>query len=656
MDKKDELKNKIKYHKNEIEQLEEEFTEPGADIVNLNEQVELVRENIRNYVRELKSLGYDNIITELSEDLKSIGIEDVSKNTPNDKDISPEERKKELNEFFGKKLSRELKQYANKNKEEILKKSNDIAGKNKNKKGYISAIITAIAMIGFAAETIQIIRNTHKDPIEDQGYEDKNPIKENGHENIINNNLKKQFKEGENQEDKESDSHYIDKNLIYTSYLVSDNESGYIDLREDPSTKEIISQIPTGDTVYIKDNDTQVNKQGDQQLKQAIYYDESTEEFIFGYIDTELLEKDVGNNETILVKDKEIESDETPIYEYKPYEVNASSLNLRGEPSTETGEVLSKIKKGKTIYVNNDAELMNLENDHKWQKVMYFDSEKNEYVEGYADISWASEKQNKSDCEEVKFTDEDIEKIVNYKNSWENQNLYNYVKGYSTDYSNIWVNPYITEDGKFYICHTDASVNNGTKNYGFGIMVNQNGCVNNQVAEYFKEKGYNVEDPDYLILGQSKIPVEVVDYVSEEFVKNTIKTIEQCLQNKDVKFSKHEILALTGICYQFGRSEEFINNFIDLYIQYGNTEELRDNFVTSNGVYPLKKVLGGTDPNYGYNRGEANWKAFHYGDFIMAGGPTSIIRFDDEQEHDVEELEKQTSDVVTVQADVEEER
>ena len=70
-----------------------------------------------------------------------------------------------------------------------------------------------------------------------------------------------------------------------------------------------------------------------------------------------------------------------------------------------------------------------------------------------------------------------MQKISDFLKSWENQALYNYVKGYTNDYyNNEYVNRCITEDKKNYICYIDGLGylgDNGARNYGFGVNINQ---------------------------------------------------------------------------------------------------------------------------------------------------------------------------------------
>ncbi len=579
------------------------------------DKIESMKGEIRRYIDELKSLGYDYVVDELADDLEKIGVLKESSQ------ISEDTEKESTNKLLNTKLLNELKKYANENIKTISTRSKKIASKikSKSKEGidvkkciYVSGI--ALAMIGF-------VGNQARKAIENNGYEDK---------------LEEQHMD------------------VYTPYTVAYNDSGYVNFRNAPSTKdgEVIFQLPIGDTVFILDDDSSIEGEGDHDWRQAIYRDGFTNEYVDGYIDAGWLnEKDVSSV-TILVKDNgEISEEgttEPQVYEYEPYEVDAKTLDFIVDPST--NKIISTVENGKTVYIYND-DLMKSDSDCELQPGIYYDEEAKKYVRGFVDVNYVTEKQGCFGYKDVEFTDEDIKNIADYIHSWENQALYSYLKGYGASYDNEWVSQYITEDGKYYICETDKGCDNGTKNYGFGVMVMQNGYVNYQVADLFAERGYDVTKSEI----SDKIPVEVVDEVSEAFVSETIKTIKACLKNRDVRFSKNEILALTGICYQFGRDENFINRFIDYYIQYGgNTEELRDNFITEDGTtYPLIEVAGAIDTNFGYNRGEANWMAFHDGDFVMGIGPVSKIRFDEETKKDITDETEATN---PTQESIEEER
>lgn len=189
--------------------------------------------------------------------------------------------------------------------------------------------------------------------------------------------------------------------------------------------------------------------------------------------------------------------------------------------------------------------------------------------------------------------------------SWENGNLLKFKHGMGsiTDYL---VQGYITEDGKEYICRTDEGTGNGTKNFGFGIMVNQNGRPNN--VEYFDKYGIDITDPKYLQERVSTLPVELVDQVKADILEDKVKNIENVAANHGVTLSTEQIHALVGVAYQYGDAGAKLDNFMELYKQYGNTDALRSN-------YPMfVSVPGGTN-HEGMSRADASWALFHNGEY-----------------------------------------
>ena len=202
--------------------------------------------------------------------------------------------------------------------------------------------------------------------------------------------------------------------------------------------------------------------------------------------------------------------------------------------------------------------------------------------------------------------------------SWENGNLLLYKKG-TGSYNSWGVKGYITEDATQYICRTDVGTGNGTLNYGFGVMINQNGRPNN--VEYFQKYGVDVTASQYLQEGRSTMPVEGVDSVKSDILQNLYNRIATKMDENGVNLTQNQIHALCGIAYQFGEAGANLDSFIKLYKQYGNTDQLRQNYRSSGGTYLFVKVQGGTNSE-GIDRAAANWGLFHDGIYYAGCGGT----------------------------------
>lgn len=342
------------------------------------------------------------------------------------------------------------------------------------------------------------------------------------------------------------------------------------------------------------------------------------------------LEQLVPSEEQLTESEETVVIEETDLYNV----ISQYGLNLRETPTTEEDNKICIINTGDFVYAYPST-IKKQADGRTWGKVDYYNEETQENYTGYISMGNTQVKKlNKQlfGYEEIEITDEDIEKMVKFTHSWENQALYGYLqgcKGYS--YTSKYINGAITEDGKYYKCHGDG-IDNGALNYGFGVMVSLQGYANSHVVEYFKELGYDITDERYLVIGSEKsvLPVKVVDTVSAKFMEETIKSIKERLQEKNIKFTKNELLGLTGICYQFGKDKIFVDRFLDSYIaNNGNTEEFKANFKTKGGTYLFQEVNGGEIKYDGElrNRAYAYWKSFHEGIFIMGSGNEKEITF-----------------------------
>lgn len=201
--------------------------------------------------------------------------------------------------------------------------------------------------------------------------------------------------------------------------------------------------------------------------------------------------------------------------------------------------------------------------------------------------------------------------LFSYVASWENGPLLQYQNGRGS-YSNGLVQGYITEDGQSYICRTDEGCNNGTKNYGFGVMVNQYGVPNN--VSYFAEEGIDITDSQYLKERVSTLPVEMVNNISKKIQNDKVEYLKKVADNHGVTLNDKQQHALVDVMYQFGDYGANLDRFMELYKQYGDTEALRDNYTSIGGCHVFRYVPGGTN-HEGVQRGESHWLLFHNGEY-----------------------------------------
>ncbi|MBR3003062.1 MAG: hypothetical protein IKF38_05860 [Clostridia bacterium] len=192
---------------------------------------------------------------------------------------------------------------------------------------------------------------------------------------------------------------------------------------------------------------------------------------------------------------------------------------------------------------------------------------------------------------------EDI--LFDFIASWENEAMLHYMRGdeYAQSYnSSPFISEYVTEDKKFYICNTDWGLNNGTRNFGFGVMHYQNGTWNN--VEFYKEVGIDIMQSKYTQIG-TLLEVEIVDRVKANIIQYMLDRVRN--ETEGLNLRENQIHALVDIMYQGGN----INGFVECYKRYGDTESLRNSYSRFEGT-----------------RGEARWKLFHEGIYTTREGLT----------------------------------
>ena len=399
----------------------------------------------------------------------------------------------------------------------------------------------------------------------------------------------------------------IDLNVadIYVPFNLLTN----VNLRSGASLlDESVEYMDSDETVYVNYNDSAIYNYDDQyNWKKAIYEKDGTKYSGFVACEDNLMVRNNNEDKVIL----ELNTDA------KIVELNKQNKE-QFEKRADMEDIASNLE-------NQNSNTVVLPDDQIYESAVYAQIQDKtpdrEVVYGYKD---------------VKISDEDVKKVSNFLKSWENQGLYNYLTGYNNDYyGNEYVNKCITEDRKNYICYLDGLGyygDNGAKNYGFGVMINQYGQKNmNHVDILEKKYGYDLNDQALLQIGVSKMPVKVIDEAKEYYIRQRIEEVKENLKAYNIQFTKSEILALAAIGYQCG--PERIPNLIENYAQYGNSKELRRNFFYY-GNNPFEYANGATVQYDGVNVGRAfaNWKAFHDGELIMAAGKEPVIDIKDKNE------------------------
>ena len=203
--------------------------------------------------------------------------------------------------------------------------------------------------------------------------------------------------------------------------------------------------------------------------------------------------------------------------------------------------------------------------------------------------------------------------LFDYLAGWENSSVWLYIHDQSS--YNSYIAKYVTEDKKNYICYTDGNYNGYyTRNYGYGVChcTGTTNATNNLIQNYAKY-GIDITSAQYNNIGQSVIPVEIVDNISKDLQNQRLETLNAQLQEAGItdmeEYQKH---ALIAISYQYGN----MGNYISMYKQYGNTDQFRQNLQ----VYSSSGGLGAHPFLAGTARAAANWKLFHEGIYETGDG------------------------------------
>lgn len=430
---------------------------------------------------------------------------------------------------------------------------------------------------------------------------------------------------------KKYNSNNLNELIEYNSFnVISDYDIEIYDSLN-LSPDQIIEYISPGETFYA--DTTHLETTEDNTLLAPIqYFDELSQSYISGWTEfhPSLVEKKHDTDSVYTLYGAVLYTDNKKIInnnEEKP-------VLLKSSPQEE-GYNIEAIP-NETIIDVVDFSKNNLPINENWNYIIYKNPQTQKSRIGWVDADYVvdldAERYN-SDFKTLKLTPTDITGISNYIHSWENQALYSYTHNNSEGFvyeDNYYINNYTTKDGKNYICYTDSS---DTYNYGFGVMIHDGYNENTQVSEEFKKYGIDITDPQYRKLGESQLPIEIVDKVSEKYIENTLATIDKIATEENIEFTTGQLYAMCNIFYQYGQSESFIRDFIETYQKYGINEESKSQYLNTSG-YPIFLSENGGKTIYNGKevyRSFSSWKAFKEGDVLMASDTPQIISVNKEK-------------------------
>ena len=206
------------------------------------------------------------------------------------------------------------------------------------------------------------------------------------------------------------------------------------------------------------------------------------------------------------------------------------------------------------------------------------------------------------------FTDDaNVQLAHDYIAQWEFVTAYKYL--YTNEYDNSYEKDFtirmgITKDKKYFKCFEDYGLNNGTRNFGFGILHYQNGVYNN-VALYAKY-GVNIKEEKYKNVG-TLLDVDIVEKVAMDIIANNRNYIIKTAKNAGVTFNDNQLNALTYLAH---KAPAYIPRVVNAYKQYGDTETFANYCWNIYGVTQYKDWTS------------ALWNVFHNGVYKTRLGET----------------------------------
>lgn len=208
--------------------------------------------------------------------------------------------------------------------------------------------------------------------------------------------------------------------------------------------------------------------------------------------------------------------------------------------------------------------------------------------------------------------------------SFENGDLWAYIKGDSNDYSNWLVNKYCTQDRKKYKLGYDSAYN--TWDFAYGIKVYDENGYNN--VNEFNEEGIDIKNlVDRARRGEEvTVDVEPIHRIFAKLVANKRKILSDAAARRNADLTSYQLDALTNVHYQYGNAGEFYGssskNVMELYKQYyakGKVEEFRNRAICQlgdNSDDTRQFFIIGEPPK----RAKYEWIMFDEGIYTLADG------------------------------------
>ena len=405
----------LKKEENELKLLENELNKPDVDLKKATIKIKNLKEKVRACNKELNNLGLVgnvDLISGLEKQLFQLKKEKIAGKV------------KEKAKLYGKKIANvkeeqteKIKKYAQKNREAILNKAKEIIEQKKalaNKKGNkksekisLPALLGALVIAGSSG--LALFSQIKKPSVSTE---------------------KPAIVEIEEEPDEKQNQFvvHVNNQAVYKSHKV-DNEYGFLNFREEPAlTSNIITELSMGKTVYIQEGENQVESdENGNNWKKAIVYDSENKTYLEGYVDANLVSELPQEKASVIIKEEDVslttddnnDIDSNGNIKVNKYSVNAPLLNFRDGPSTETGDILSGLTEGKTVFLygdeqqtdaqSSDYQLDGNETFHDWKKAMVHDENAGLYVGGYVDAQYVAEPQTEQSKNDDQIDDNVIE-------------------------------------------------------------------------------------------------------------------------------------------------------------------------------------------------------------------------------------------------------
>lgn len=280
--------------------------------------------------------------------------------------------------------------YAQENKPYIIAKAKEILAKKGKglKKEDIMYTLASIVAIGtivgvcFSENDKQQGNNAPETGIEVEADKTGDEIEANPIGPQMPDYYKKQSQGEQQAESKQPITiHYVvDAGDVFQAYEV-ENEYGYINFRDNSSTKNgnVKCKINNGDIVYIQSNTDNVSiAMGDtHNWKYAAYYLQEQGEFVWGYVDADLLVKNAQLADSLIINPNFIQIVNGDVSESEEqldmHYITSSDAVLRSVPGNANANMIKKCEKGSVVFTLNKNAVNSTGSGENWRSVLYFD-------------------------------------------------------------------------------------------------------------------------------------------------------------------------------------------------------------------------------------------------------------------------------------------